>query len=108
MGNIILGIRTLYKAILHGLKMKAENEKVNDSVEIDTILIIVTISQVVRLQPPQPVGFVPNMKSGLIRDEPQKDLQTKIRKRQTQLEEFRQESTTPLHKEMEERVTQGC
>lgn len=73
MGNIILCIRVPDKAILYGLKIKAENEKINDSIEIDIILTVITISPVVQILP-LIVGFVSNMKSGLIRDKPQKDL----------------------------------
>lgn len=51
MGNKILGIRVPYKAILYGLKIKAENEKINDSIEIDIILIVISISLVVQILP---------------------------------------------------------
>jgi hypothetical protein len=34
MGNIILGIRTPFNATLDGLKIKAQNEKINDLIEI--------------------------------------------------------------------------
>lgn len=42
-------VGTLYNAILDGLQVEAENEKKNDSAEIDIIQIIITISLVIHI-----------------------------------------------------------
>lgn len=60
--------KVLYSATLDGLKMEAENEKANNIVEIDIILIILMISLVIHiLSLIDIVVSVPNMKSRLMR-----------------------------------------
>lgn len=50
MGNIIIqGVRTLYSATLDGLKIEAENEKMNDVTEVSIIPVIITISLVIHI-----------------------------------------------------------
>lgn len=100
MGNIILDIRTLYNATLYGLKIKTQNEKINDLIEVDTILIIITISLVVHILPSIPIvvlcakyaRWIDKRQASERRiDESKKNIQTQV-----------EGSTTPLHKETEE------
>lgn len=100
MGNIILDIRTLYNATLDGLKIKAQNEKINDLIEIDIILIIITISLVVHILTSTPIVVLcpkcekwidKRQASERLIEESKKNIQTQVAG-----------STTPLHKETEE------
>lgn len=76
MGNIILGIRTPFNATLDGLKIKAQNEKINDLIEIwhSTDYNYYQSGSSYFILNSHSGFFVPNKKSGLIRDKPQKDL----------------------------------
>jgi hypothetical protein len=72
-GNTITeGSRTLYSGPLDGLKIEAENEKIDNSIETDIMPIIITISLVIYILFLIVIFgfFVPNMKSGLIRYKP--------------------------------------
>ena len=43
------GVRTLYSITLDGLKIEAENEKINDLTKIKIVFIIITISLVIHI-----------------------------------------------------------